>query len=769
MANLPRRRKIGKSPALLPPTPLRGAVQVWVGQRSRRPWLRLVSWLLVGLGLGGAGLLLALSFRWGFLLILNPEALPQVHRWLQPESPPPTTSLEELRQDLASQQQTLGEPIVLSQSESGRDRTFLVIPTLASNGTITALMLFERSSLSSSSENHPPGRLIPLATVTVDPFSPSAVLAPLGSASPPSSPTPKEFAPTQLTRLPHPPTPTPLDWLTLEGQWSWPGQTWRYGQLLSVAPTPPYLELLEVWSSPANRLPQWDDLDGVGPSDLIIDETLGLEPSLRGFQVLIPGRLGAAATLQPVNWWQVPMDAGAEAAAYQKALRLARGGLWGEARDRLTALQATLAEVWNPAATAQLQTITRHADRSRRQAEQDWAIPTQQILALLIHGEWNEALVRLEANPALLESVMRRLEVDQGRLWQRIVVATALPDPDPAVLVWGGLILKAQQNDQAAEAWLARQPNSTPARQRLTAVLTPPPTPRQVAAPSSLTTPTSLTSPTTPTPITGLLGSVTPLAQLDLSRWYVPSPQAIEASLGQWYGIEVHSVHQAQGWGGPRFDHTAAALWAALAESTDSPTLTLLRWTQPGQAIPTTLSVRGVGVTPGSWKLLATGPAPEATMGTSTLPLLAFSPEALVWLDATQRQTSDLSRAIAPLTAILFPHQTAPAPGIAEVLATLPHHALDLTGNGQLEQVFTLDGPTLKQLQALGAPLDGLAPKTIILNQQNQLIYSDLFTPQTLIALTNPRQGLPLSLLVYGAGDYTLVPWSATTQRYGTF
>jgi hypothetical protein len=109
--------------------------------------------------------------------------------------------------------------------------------------------------------------------------------------------------------------------------------------------------------------------------------------------------------------------------------------------------------------------MERHGAITRQQAEQDWSTPTQHILALLIDGQWEPALARLEASPELLPTLLNRLGVDQGRLWNRISAAAALPDPPPAVYVWGGLASKPSRTNSPIETG-PPQTGSTPAGTR---------------------------------------------------------------------------------------------------------------------------------------------------------------------------------------------------------------------------------------------------------------------------------------------------------------
>ncbi|MBD2112367.1 MULTISPECIES: hypothetical protein [Cyanophyceae] len=741
-----------------------GAVQIWVGTRSRRLWRRPLVLVLVAAGLSGGLLLLGLSFRLGLRLMLDPEALPQTLARLtrsQPEALPPAISLEELRQQAEASQQQVGEPLRLELS-GAKDREVLIVPVLEATGAIAALHLF-------ASEDKG-GELRAIATLPTAALPKDTVLAPWLSS--PQAPTaaPANFDFTRVVALPAPPVATDGLWFTLEGSWQQQGLTLRYGQLLHVDSQAQRLELLTPWSSPANRPPQWADLDGDGPSDLVIDETVGLEPALRGLQV-IPG-----PRLQSVSWVRVPVDAGAQAGDYQQALRLARGGLWHPAQGQLATLKAGLAQAWNPAAEAQLRLMERHRAITRQQAEQDWSTPTQHILALLIDGRWEPALTRLEANPELLPTLLNRLGVDQGRLWNRISAAAALPDPPAAVYVWGGLAIKAQQNqptnrDGATPDWLNRQSVPAAARQRLAKVLATLTTTQAQAVASAKAGATAAIAAQPPSaqatenialpPITAFIGQARPISAPQSG--YAAPGQSLDAALGQWYAIDVQAVNQSQAWqrgtGSVSAGAAPAAVWPVVQPAAQA-SPQLLRWVSPTTGVSAPLTVRGFSLTNGPVTLLATGPATNA----SALPPLVFSQGALMWLDANQGQTAEPGAIAATATAI-FGDQPLPA-DFASALASLTQHSIDLTGDGQPERVLTWDETALTQLKNWRVQVEPTVVKTIILSADDRVLYSDMFAPQTVVALTNPALDGPVGLLVHQVGRYELLSWQAASQQF---
>ncbi|WP_156119613.1 hypothetical protein [Leptolyngbya sp. KIOST-1] len=756
-------------PSLRPQTPSSsapGSVQVWVRSRPRRwRWLGVLL-ALVGFGAGLA--LLGLSFRLGLRLMLDPEALPQVLARLQRSQQialPPATSLADLRRQVAVAQQRLGEPLALG--DAGADgTTVLVIPVLeADSDTIVALTLLQGSG----SEDD----LRAIATLAISPLSKDLVLVPwLNSTQAPTA-APSTFPLTQVVPLPAPPVSTAGRWLTLEGTWRQQGLTLRYGHLLHYDPHNQRLALLQPWTSPANRLPQWADLDGDGPSDLIVDETVGLEPALRGWQVME----GTTPRLQPVSWVRVPADAGARAGAYQQALRLARGGLWPLAVTALSDLKGTLDQGWPPAAEAQLRLAERHAAITRQQADQDWSTPTQQVLALLIDGRWEAALTQLETAPTLLPTLLSRLATDRGRMWNRISAAAALPDPDPAVYVWGGLTLKAQQNqptslDGATQDWLTRQSIPTATRQRLTRLLAALDRPQEqtVAAVRNGPAPQGDRAPGQPSaaqvstlvPLDSLVGQAQPTGTPQAG--FAAPGQTLDASLGQWYQVELRAVHRRQAWQRGHVsvppEASPEAIWAMVQPAVQA-SPQLLRWVTPTTGQPVPLTVRGLSVIDGRPTLLATGPAATTT----ALPPLVFSQGALTWLNASQRQRPDPKLIGNPIELSLFGRQPPPAE-FAGALANLAQHSLDLTADGRPERVLTWDEAGLAQLAQWGASVEGTFPKTVILNSDNQVLYTDLVSPQSLVALTNPTLGGPTGLLVHRSGGYDLLTWNAASQRF---
>jgi hypothetical protein len=731
---------------------------------------------LAGTGIVGGVLLLVLSFRWGLALILNPNALPQMQSLLaNPLNPQSATTIthKALEQSVTEAGLVLGDPVNLSDPQTDTD--WLLFPIHEANtNNIVRLRLLQPAEGAGKAND-----LVDIADVAVPPFAADAILAPFSPEERQAKVAPSEFWAQRLNRLPDPPAPTTLHWLTLEGQWSQQGSRLQYGQILVVDAEKSRLDLLAVWSSPVGQKPQWIDLDGEGMTDLVVDATTSMDPVLLGLQVVNFRGMGPSIQLQPVSWVGIPLDAGSQANRYQKALRLARNGLWGEAYQMFQELKASLSDQWNADAEAQRRLVARHAALTQQQAGQDWSLPSQKIMALLIDGQWATALSLLEDAPQQLEPMMRRLTADQGRLWNRISAAASLEDPAPEIFVWGGLALEARQNRQAAQDWLNRQPVDQATQDRLKTMLTMLDTSTTARSIGSLGQPISdpiesgqgVGLPVQP-PIRleGIVGQVKPLTQPDWEDWYFPNdrpPNLIEGE--QWYTVEVPLLQSDRQWRSvlPQtlVNLSPEVIWSALPISQNA-AMTMVRWETSTLGVSNNLYAKGLQVNNATITLLASGAATPA----ADFAPVAFSNDTLVWLSAA-RQASPSQTVMTPLLEEIRRHH-GPLPehvgtyAFGALLQEVKLHTLDLTGDGRMEQVLTFDRDVLDQLQGLGIKIDRTAHKTVILTEDGRVLYSDLFQPQTLVALTNPMDGLPLSLLVHKFGGYGLLEWSATSQKF---
>ncbi|MBD0270284.1 MAG: hypothetical protein ICV77_18590, partial [Cyanobacteria bacterium Co-bin8] len=305
----------------------------------------------------------------------------------------------------------------------------------------------------------------------------------------------------------------------------------------------------------------------------------------------------------PVSLAAVPVDVVDSDSAYYQALVLARSGLWSQADQQLQRLKDKLKKSWTASAEAQLRLVATHAERTQLQAERHWSSPSQQILALLIDGRWEAALKQLESSPGAREALMQSLSQDQGRFWNRVSAALRIKPLNPAVLVWGGLILKAQQTPQAALDWLNQQKASPAIQKRFQALAQPPTQTAQGPKKVSISTPTSSetgVSATSSPPVTAILGTARALSNPDLGQWQRPdTAKSISlASEDTWYEIQAMAWQQTNAWTGSLGSTQwvgGKALWQQVQPALQ-PSLTLLIWITSTEARPLSLRPRAVQV-----------------------------------------------------------------------------------------------------------------------------------------------------------------------------
>lgn len=730
---MPRSRPIRR--LFLPPArsnrPELGQVQLWVrSPRRRHRWLGL---LVMAVGIwAGLGLLL-LSLRWGLLLMFNPQALPELRGLLQPPaSPLETVTLNQLEAEAAAANEQLGEPLSFVVADPSA-RYWLLPVYGAAAQTLTAVRIYQL-------QTSEPNQLYLIAQSRVVPVSETEAFGPL-LGTPQAPPIRQRSLPlTQVVEADQP------GWFNLEGRWQRGGVDLRYGRTIHFDPATQTLQTAITWSSPTAQRPQWVDLDGSGYSDLLVDESVGLEPALWGVQVFEQQGLGPSLRLRPVSLASVPVDS--RVTEYRQALTLAQAGMWSEAADQMQALKPQL-KFWPAAAEAQLRLIDRHAAQTRQQAEQTWSSPNQKILAQLIDGRWAAALTMLKAEPEALEPLQRILAQDEGRIWNRVSASLRLRSEDSAALIWGGLILQAEKDTATAIAWLDQRQAELAVKQQFQGVLAlaaVPPRPAPSPQPATESDSTVLDRPqlSPDGPITAAIGTVRALDQLQPEAWdWGPSPVELEASQ-TWYAIDVMGQLRGNDWLPPGAARSAAT-WQQLAPIVQS--MQLLPQSSSEASIP--LRLRALQSQGNRLTLLASG---RGNVPLSAV-ALAYSPGSLAWLNpktglpanqAGLRQGLQSALADKPVTATV----------LDQVMAQATYYPLRM--GDQAERVIMLDRTAVDLLLAAGVEGDRMAPKAIIMAADGQITYSNLLTAETLVAVTDG--GSPQLLLWTGEG-YQLRPY----------
>ena len=575
-------------------------------------------------------------------------------------------------------------------------------------------------------------------------------------------------------------------WFNLSGQQLQGNKTIPYGQIIHYNPTHNHLSLMLEWKSQAGQAPIWQEITGGGDPELVVEQTIGLDPHFDIYQVKPQEFLP-----HPIKLEAISLDNRLTSdRPYRDALRLARSGLWSPA---LTLLEPLQEQVWNqqgevesaewlPGVKAQLDSIQFHALITRTQANAAWASPSQKVLAGLLDGRWSESLKVFEADLGNTADIVGMLKIDSGRLWNRVDAALRVDKQNADAKVWGALILASQEGPEAAIAWLNRQPDTsseTKARvDRLLELLE-----RAIATSDLLKNHQSQ-----------IVGSVSPLPTINSAEWVQPAKSnGLKLSNKEvWYRVRVASFHNARAWRREPFSELQSNqsvyvewLWQQLGFH-NNPEIQIGVWTADGEQKTTVATVKALKVKQGSIEVLAAGKSIVSTPNAPGVPQpIALTASSLEFLQPTPIALETLSRqnprwVVDILPAIWVELQAAgllesgPLPPLREMAGNLGNwvvQAIDLTGNNLPELMLTVDD---ENLASLGSSVSRSSrqgkswPRTMIFSDTGVLIYSEFTTnsEQFLTGLANLGDGGPVALVLDEPKNYTLQRWSGTRQRF---
>ncbi len=576
-------------------------------------------------------------------------------------------------------------------------------------------------------------------------------------------------------------------WFNLSGQQLQGNRTIPYGQIIHYNPTHNHLSLMLEWKSEAGQAPVWQEITGGGDPELVVEQTIGLDPHFDIYEVKPQQFVPHPLKLEAISLEQrLTNDR-----VYRDALGLARNGLWSPALALLGPLQEQVWDKepepelveWLPGARAQLDAIQFHALITRAQANAAWASPSQKVLADLIDGRWSEGLKIFEADLGNSADIVSMLKIDSGRLWNRVDAALRVDSKNQDAKAWGALILASQEGPEVALAWLNRQPNTnseTKAKiDRLLEILE-----RTIARSELLKSHKSQ-----------LLGSVSPLQSINSAEWVQPNKsKGLKLSNKEvWYQIQVASFHDASSWRREPFAELqsnqsvyADWLWQQLGFH-NNPEIQIGVWTADGQQKTTVATVKALKVKQGSIQVLAAGKSIVTASSDSEVPKpIALTASSLEFLQPTPIALGTLSRQNPRWVAELLPTiwvelqaagllKTGPLPPLRQIAGDLSNwvvQAIDLTGNNLPELMLTVDGDNLA---SLGSSVNRSYsskeinwPRTMIFSDTGALIYSEFTTnsEQFLTGLANLGDGGPVALVLEQPQNYTVQRWSGTRQRF---
>ena len=247
--------------------------------------------------------------------------------------------------------------------------------------------------------------------------------------------------------------PKPGIWYYLRGNRSSGTNLTAYGYILHYNPKSRNLLKMISWTSPTGDLPQWQQVTGGGDKELVVRQTVGLEPRLRVYQIK-PNEFA----VNPIKLSEITLKPPAlKDSAYKDALLIARNGLWTPSDKWLQFIKKQRTSKISAEAQAQIDLIRKHSQLTKKLADTNWASPSQEVLADLIDGRWGEALKVFQASPQNPAEIKNLLQADKGRLASRIDAALEINANRSEVQAWKALIIASQQGKNQAYRWLARQ------------------------------------------------------------------------------------------------------------------------------------------------------------------------------------------------------------------------------------------------------------------------------------------------------------------------
>jgi hypothetical protein len=237
-------------------------------------------------------------------------------------------------------------------------------------------------------------------------------------------------------------------WLQVSGDWARSGSQVAYGRILHYDPLRARFHTLLTWTSPAGELPRWQQITGDAQAELLVNQTVGLEPHFQVYQMRARQSMADVLQLEAIALTKPALSD----RTYKNALLLAQNGLWASARELLELVKQNSS--WSATAQAQLDLVKLHAQATKAQAERNWASPTQQILALLVDGRWTKALSQLKTAHQNGHDIINFLHANAAHLLPQVETSLLVNPGEADVLRWGTLMTAIQSNNHDAVIWL---------------------------------------------------------------------------------------------------------------------------------------------------------------------------------------------------------------------------------------------------------------------------------------------------------------------------
>ncbi len=561
-------------------------------------------------------------------------------------------------------------------------------------------------------------------------------------------------------------TPSVGVWFNLQGQHQQGTGAIAYGHVVYYNPERRNLLQMLSWASPKGQLPRWQQVTGDGTKELVVDQTVGLEPHLQVYQVK-PLKL----FLKPIQLEEITLKSPAiKDSAYQNALSIARSGLWTPAFEWLKFIKKQRQGVLPEAAQAQMDLIRLHSQLTKTQAQKIWASPSQEVLADLIDGSWGKALQVFEASPHNAQEIATLLKADEKRLWNRTATALRVNPNRLEVQAWFALMLAVQRGEGHANAWLKAQRGEGHANAWLKAQ--PKITKDNLAYIQGLLAKLNgegIKSEISSTHPSQIVGTVQPITQVTSSEWLQPNSSAnLQLTDNQvWYQVEVSAFHDGKRWLNSPFDNfnppkndAAKYLWKTLGITSD-PEIQIVVWLPNGEQQITIAAIKALQLRGKVLRLLTAVPKILENQNDVLQPKpLALTNAALEWVQPSpitlqtnaalewvqpspitlqelhQQNPQGVKVILSNLWQSLQQSREVPAGAIPsfeqmqEKLGDWPVQVIDLTNNAQPEIILTISAEAIASLnqstpETQGQNTELRRDRTIILSDSNKVIYTD--------------------------------------------
>lgn len=740
---------------------------------------RLSSMLVFAVLSGSAGLIGL--FAWiSILFIFNPQKLNWLNQVLpqwakisfnQQENP---QTITQIKLDISKQKQIAGKILPL---DGDKEKSFL-LPIFQQRANcqsdckyVVELRVYQRSDNLDGQYN---AEKYYLATqLPINGPEESFVIAPMVEATSENQGASISLPLSEVKRFENG-TPSSGVWFYCKGQRQQGTSAIAYGHVLHYNPDRSNLQLMLSWTSPNGQLPKWQQVTNNNTKELIVDQTVGLEPQLRIYQVK-----ETKSFLDPIQLEEVILKPPAlKDSAYENALSIARSGLWTPAFEWLQFIKKQRQEKMPAAAQAQIDLIRLHSQLTKIQADKTWASPSQEVLADLIDGRWGKALQVFEASPQNAQEIAILLKADEGRLWNRTEAALQVNSNRPEVQVWAALILASGQGQNKANSWL-KQAKITP--DNLTYIQT---KLRQLNGEQALPQAANVSK---------IIGSVQPINSVNSADWLQLGvvDSSYFASLDkQLYQVEVSAFNDGKHWlNYPFVDFKLPKIspekfvWSTLGINSD-PEIQIVVWLPNGEQQTTTATIKGVQLRSGVLRLLAVGQAIGESSSNAMQPHpLALTNSALEWvqpspitLEQLAQQDPTRFKTILPtLWMSLQQSGNLPSGGIPNLqqmrkkLGYWLIQEIDLTANNKKETVLTISQDAIAALSGNKTQHKKYSrPRTLIFSDAGKIIYTDFGknSQNILTAIAKLSNGASLSLLVENGDRYSLKRWSEIHQRF---